>query len=151
LPFAKAQSEAIEARLKEHQEVYKQAGSPGFYHAPFIYNMDEAFLASDVVISRAGAISISEIAVVGRPAVLVPSPNVTDDHQTQNARVLSDLGAAVLVTDKQAPQTLIEETLRLLKDTKKRAEMQEKLRIMAKPMATETIVNKLEECLQKRG
>jgi len=57
----------------------------------------------------------------------------------------------VLVTDKQAPQTLIEETLRLLKDTKKRAEMQEKLRIMAKPMATETIVNKLEECLQKRG
>ena len=151
LPFAKAQSEAIEARLKKHQAVYEQAGSPGFYHAPFIYNMDEAFLASDVVISRAGAISISEIAVVGRPAVLVPSPNVTDDHQTQNARVLSDLGAAVLVTDKQAPQTLIEETLQLLKDTKKRAEMQEKLRIMAKPMATETIVNKLEECLQKRG
>ena len=113
--------------------------------------MDEAYLASDVVISRAGAISISEIAVVGRPAVLVPSPNVTDDHQTTNARVLSDLGAAILVTDKSAPEALITETLSLIKDTKKRAEMQEKLKGIAKPQATETIVKIIEECLQKRG
>ena len=113
--------------------------------------MDDAYLASDVVISRAGAISISEIAVVGRAAVLVPSPNVTDDHQTKNARVLSDLGAAILVTDKMASETLITETLALLKDTKKQAEMQEKLKGIAKPSATETIVNIIETCLQKGG
>lgn len=151
LPFAKSHGEAINQRISDHPQVFGGVESPRIYHAPFIYEMDEAYLASDVVISRAGAISISEIAVVGRPAVLVPSPNVTDDHQTTNARVLSDLGAAILVTDKSAPEALITETLSLIKDTKKRAEMQEKLKGIAKPQATETIVKIIEECLQKRG
>ncbi|MFM8994705.1 MAG: undecaprenyldiphospho-muramoylpentapeptide beta-N-acetylglucosaminyltransferase [Bacteroidota bacterium] len=151
LPFAKSHSDKIQAIITANPSIYGDAGSPGLYHAAFIYDMDEAYLASDLVISRAGAISISEIAVVGRPAVLVPSPNVTDDHQTQNARVLSDMGAALLVSDKEAPERLISATMSLLEDTKKRAEMQEKLTVMARPMATETIVNKLEECLQKRG
>ncbi|MEY3800998.1 MAG: hypothetical protein RLZZ548_878, partial [Bacteroidota bacterium] len=64
---------------------------------------------------------------------------------------LSDLGAAILVTDKMASETLITETLALLKDTKKQAEMQEKLKGIAKPSATETIVNIIETCLQKGG
>jgi UDP-N-acetylglucosamine--N-acetylmuramyl-(pentapeptide) pyrophosphoryl-undecaprenol N-acetylglucosamine transferase len=83
--------------------------------------------------------------------VLVPSPNVTDDHQTKNARVLSDLGAAILVSDKEASDRLIGETLALLKDTKKQAEMQMKLKDIAKPQATETIVNVIVECIGKRG
>jgi UDP-N-acetylglucosamine--N-acetylmuramyl-(pentapeptide) pyrophosphoryl-undecaprenol N-acetylglucosamine transferase len=149
LPFSKSHGEAIHQRIQEHEDVFLREDSPRIFHAPFIYDMDDAYLSSDVVISRAGAISISEIAVVGRPAVLVPSPNVTDDHQTTNARVLSDLGAAVLVTDKQAPEVLISEALTLIKDTKKRAEMQEKLKVIAKPMATESIVKIVEACIQK--
>jgi UDP-N-acetylglucosamine--N-acetylmuramyl-(pentapeptide) pyrophosphoryl-undecaprenol N-acetylglucosamine transferase len=80
---------------------------------------------------------------------LVPSPNVTDDHQTKNARVLSDMDAAVLITDQEAPEKLIDAAIALLKDTKKQAEMQEKLKSIAKPQATETIVNLIESCLQK--
>jgi UDP-N-acetylglucosamine--N-acetylmuramyl-(pentapeptide) pyrophosphoryl-undecaprenol N-acetylglucosamine transferase len=76
---------------------------------------------------------------------------VTDDHQTKNARVLSDLGAAILVSDKEANDKLIEETLALLKDTKKQAEMQMKLKDIAKPQATETIVKVIVECIGKRG
>jgi UDP-N-acetylglucosamine--N-acetylmuramyl-(pentapeptide) pyrophosphoryl-undecaprenol N-acetylglucosamine transferase len=148
LPFAKTHGEAINQLINDHGDVFLQEGSPRIFHAPFIYDMDDAYLASDVVISRAGAISISEIAVVGRAAVLVPSPNVTDDHQTKNARVLSDLGAAILVTDKMASETLITETLALLKDTKKQAEMQEKLKQIAKPHATQTIVNRIVSCLK---
>jgi UDP-N-acetylglucosamine--N-acetylmuramyl-(pentapeptide) pyrophosphoryl-undecaprenol N-acetylglucosamine transferase len=110
--------------------------------------MDDAYQAADIVISRAGAISISEIAVVGKPSILVPSPNVTDDHQTQNAKVLSSMDAAMLITDKQAPENLVPAAIALIKDTKKQAEMQEKLKQIAKPHATQTIVNRIVSCLK---
>lgn len=151
LPFAKSHRDAIDSKIKENATLFLGERSPRIFHAPFIYDMDDAYMASDVVISRAGAISISEIAIVGKPSVLVPSPNVTDDHQTKNARVLSDLGAAILVSDKEANDKLIEETLALLKDTNKQAEMQMKLKDIAKPQATETIVKVIVECIGKRG
>jgi UDP-N-acetylglucosamine--N-acetylmuramyl-(pentapeptide) pyrophosphoryl-undecaprenol N-acetylglucosamine transferase len=101
-----------------------------------------------LVVSRAGAISISEIAVVGKPSILVPSPNVTDDHQTKNAQVLSTLNAAMLITDKDAPQTLVNACIELIKDTKKMSEMQEKLKQIAKPKATETIANRIASLIE---
>jgi UDP-N-acetylglucosamine--N-acetylmuramyl-(pentapeptide) pyrophosphoryl-undecaprenol N-acetylglucosamine transferase len=87
--------------------------------------------------------------VVGKPSILVPSPNVTDDHQTKNAQVLSELNAAMLITDKDAPQTLINTCIKLIKDTKKMSEMQEKLKQIAKPQATETIANRIASLIEK--
>ena len=82
----------------------------------FIYRMDYAYAAADVVISRAGAGTISELCMVGKPCILVPSPNVSEDHQTKNAMALVNKQAALLVHDVEARQRLITRTLELLID-----------------------------------
>lgn len=148
LPFAKSHAEKIHQIIESNPELFLGPDAPRIFHAPFIYDMDNAYQAADLVVSRAGAISISEIAVVGKPSILVPSPNVTDDHQTKNAQVLSELNAALLITDNNAPQTLVNACIELIKDTKKMAEMQEKLTQIAKPQATETIANRIASLIQ---
>lgn len=148
LPFAKSHAEKIHQIIESNPELFLGPNAPRIFHAPFIYDMDDAYQAADLVVSRAGAISISEIAVVGKPSILVPSPNVTDDHQTKNAQVLSELNAALLITDNNAPQTLVNACIELIKDTKKMAEMQEKLTQIAKPQATETIANRIASLIQ---
>ena len=85
----------------------------------FINRMDLAYAAADLVVSRAGALSISELTVVGKAAVLVPSPNVSEDHQTKNAMALVEKDAAVLVKDADARQALFPTVLALLKDEAK--------------------------------
>ena len=149
LPFAKSHAEKIHQIIESNPALFLAPNAPRIFHAPFIYDMDDAYQAADLVVSRAGAISISEIAVVGKPSILVPSPNVTDDHQTKNAQVLSELNAAMLITDKDAPQTLINTCIELIKDTKKMSEMQEKLKQIAKPQATETIANRIASLIEK--
>ena len=149
LPFAKSHAEKIHQIIENNPALFLAPNAPRIFHAPFIYDMDDAYQAADLVVSRAGAISISEIAVVGKPSILVPSPNVTDDHQTKNAQVLSELNAAMLITDKDAPQTLIYTCIELIKDTKKMSEMQEKLKQIAKPQATETIANRIASLIEK--
>ncbi|TCK83525.1 undecaprenyldiphospho-muramoylpentapeptide beta-N-acetylglucosaminyltransferase [Albibacterium bauzanense] len=81
---------------------------------PFLQRMDLAYAAADVIISRAGAGTIAELCVVGKPVVLVPSPNVAEDHQTINARALADKDAAVVVTDDNAQEFLIDVVIELL-------------------------------------
>lgn len=82
----------------------------------FISDMATAYKAADIVISRAGASSISELCLLGKASILVPSPNVAEDHQTKNARALSDKNAAVLVPDVSAEKTLVEEAIALVAD-----------------------------------
>ncbi len=82
----------------------------------FISRMDYAYAISDVVISRAGAITISELTLTAKPAILVPSPNVAEDHQTKNAMTLVKNDAAMLITDAESRQKLVEETMKLLND-----------------------------------
>ena len=82
----------------------------------FIRNMDQAYLAADAIISRAGAITISELCHVGKPAILVPSPNVAEDHQTKNAQSLDAKSAAICIADHEAGEKLIPTALELLKD-----------------------------------
>ncbi|HOV11774.1 MAG TPA: undecaprenyldiphospho-muramoylpentapeptide beta-N-acetylglucosaminyltransferase [Bacteroidales bacterium] len=82
----------------------------------FISKMDYAYAAADVIVSRAGAIAISEICLVGKPAILVPSPNVTEDHQTKNALALSGNDAAILVKDADAAERLADEAIALVND-----------------------------------
>lgn len=82
----------------------------------FISDMATAYKAADIVISRAGASSISELCLLGKASVLVPSPNVAEDHQTKNARALSDKNAALFIPDSTATKTLVEEAIALVQD-----------------------------------
>lgn len=88
----------------------------GIFTAPFIDRMDLAFGAANLIVSRAGAGTISELAVVGKPVILVPSPHVAEDHQTKNARALAQRNAAILIPDDAAREELMGSALRLLRD-----------------------------------
>jgi len=116
----------------------------------FLREIDLAYAAADVVISRAGALAVSELCVTGKAAILVPSPNVAEDHQTKNARVLVNQQAAVLVPDDQARNTLVDEALRLLFDEPRTALMAQNILTLARPHATEDIVNELEKIMGLR-
>jgi len=124
--------EAALPALKENGvQVIWQTGSPFYRQAleaaagigypdckvhEFVARMDHAYAVADLVVARAGAISVSELQLVQLPAILVPLPTAAEDHQTMNARALTDLGAAVLVKDADAVRTLGGEILRLLHD-----------------------------------
>lgn len=88
----------------------------GIFTAPFIDRMDLAFSAANLIVSRAGAGTISELAVVGKPVILVPSPHVAEDHQTKNAKALAQRNAAILIPDDAAREELMGAAMRLLKD-----------------------------------
>lgn len=109
----------------------------------FLKEMDLAYAAADVVISRAGALSVSELCLAGKPVIFVPSPNVAEDHQTKNARALTDEGAAMLVKDAEAREKLISEAIKLLDDKDRQKTLSENIARLAKPQATETIVNEI--------
>lgn len=113
----------------------------------FLTEMDLAYAAADVVISRAGALAVSELCVTGKACILVPSPNVAEDHQTKNAKALVDRQAAVLVTDKNAATTLVDEALKLLFDIQRAAKLSTNITAMAKPFATRDIVNEIEKLI----
>src|SRR5690606_4667004 len=82
----------------------------------FIHRMDLAYAMADVIVARAGAGTIAELCVVGKPVVLVPSPNVAEDHQTKNAQALVHKNAALMVPDREASQKLVDTVLTLLGD-----------------------------------
>ena len=116
----------------------------------YIYNMPTVMAAADVIISRAGASTCNEICAAGTPNILIPSPNVTANHQEKNARVLSDRGAAVLVLEKDCtPEKMYEEVAALLKDENRRREMSRKLQEMAHLDCTERICDIVEELTRK--
>lgn len=107
----------------------------------FISDMATAYRAADLVVSRAGAGTISELQLLGKATILVPSPNVAEDHQRKNAQALVDRGAAVMVLDADAPTQLKAETLRLLADPALRASLSAKIQEMALPDSDEKIVD----------
>jgi UDP-N-acetylglucosamine--N-acetylmuramyl-(pentapeptide) pyrophosphoryl-undecaprenol N-acetylglucosamine transferase len=112
----------------------------------YIYNMPTVMAAADVIISRAGASTCNEIGACGTPSILIPSPNVTANHQEKNARVLSDRDAAVLVLEKDCtPEKLYAEITALLADDSRRAEMSRKLHEMVRIDSTERICDIVEE------
>lgn len=105
----------------------------------FISRMDLAYAAADLIISRAGAGTISELAIVGKPVILVPSPNVAEDHQTHNALALVNKTAALLVADADAGNELLPAALQLIKDRNKCTILSENIRRMALYDADEVI------------
>jgi len=109
----------------------------------FINRMDFAYGAADFIISRAGAGSISELCLVGKPTILVPSPNVAEDHQTKNAMALVKKEAALLVPDKNARQDLIPQFIELFSNDSKQVELGINIQKLARPNADELIVDEV--------
>ncbi len=115
----------------------------------FISEMNMAYAAADVVISRAGAGTISELCLVGKPVILVPSPNVAEDHQTKNALALSEKNAAIMIPDGEIGEKLMSEGIQLVNDEAKCRELSENIKLLAKPNATRQIVDEAEKLLNK--
>lgn len=115
----------------------------------YIYDMPVVMAAADLVICRAGASTVSELSAIAKPAILVPSPNVTADHQTKNAKVLADAGGAVLLPERECGgEALWEATAELLNNREKRAAMRQALCEMAVPDAAEKIYETLTNLLK---
>ena len=115
----------------------------------FINRMDLAFAAADVIISRAGAGTISELCLVGKPVILIPSPNVAEDHQTKNALSLVNKSAAILVTDNQAVERLIPEALTLISDVERRKILSSNIAMLAERDADIRIANEVMKLIKK--
>ena len=116
----------------------------------YIYDMANVMSAADVIISRAGASTCNEIGACGIPCILIPSPNVTNNHQEKNARMLADHEAAVLILEKDCtPQKLYDEITALLSDGSRQEQMRRRLREMVRLDAAERICD-IVEALCKR-
>jgi UDP-N-acetylglucosamine--N-acetylmuramyl-(pentapeptide) pyrophosphoryl-undecaprenol N-acetylglucosamine transferase len=124
---------------KEARERIAPFAKDGFYTSDFINRMDLAFSAADIIVSRAGAGTISELAVVGKPVILVPSPHVAEDHQTKNALALSNQDAAMLVRDESAEKVLIYAVIDLLQDQPRQQRMSAQIGNFARARAAEEI------------
>lgn len=130
-------------------EAVKQLDYDGIKTFKFIDRMDLAYAIADVVVSRAGAMSVSEICLAKKPAILIPSPNVAEDHQTKNARALVDKGAAILVADKDAENVLGDEIKNLLNNKEKQASLSENAGKMALRNAAEKIADEVIKLARK--
>lgn len=109
----------------------------------FLKEIDLAYAVADLIVSRAGALSISELTIVGKPVILIPSPNVAEDHQTQNARALVENEAAILITDREAPDSLIDTVLFTLKDTDRMDRLGKNIKKLALYDAADKIVDEI--------
>lgn len=109
----------------------------------FIKNIDEAYVVADLAVSRAGALSCSELALTGKPSILVPSPHVAGDHQTKNARSMVDEGAAELLKDSEIKETLVELVGELIFDRERLQKMQQAALSLARPDAARDIAKEI--------
>jgi len=114
----------------------------------FLNRMDLAYAASDVIISRAGASSVSELCIVGKPVVFIPSPNVAEDHQTKNAKSIADKDGAILLKETEL-DSFSSVFKALLKDNTRQEELSKNIKELALPSATTDIVNEVEKLLKK--
>ncbi|MDE7380747.1 MAG: undecaprenyldiphospho-muramoylpentapeptide beta-N-acetylglucosaminyltransferase [Muribaculaceae bacterium] len=118
-------------------------GLKGVVVTPFVSDMASAYSAATLVVSRAGAGSISELELLGKPVILVPSPNVAEDHQTKNAKALANKGAAILIPDAEAADRLADEIIRLASDNDRLSEMGKNIKALAYEKSDEKIVDEI--------
>lgn len=129
---------------KEMLDRVKQAGKPSnLTVTDFVSDMAQALSAADLVVSRAGAGSISEFALLGKAVILVPSPNVSEDHQTKNAMALVNKNAAIHVADVKAKEVLIPTAIETVKDSEKLKELSQNIEEMARPNAAQQIAQEV--------
>jgi UDP-N-acetylglucosamine--N-acetylmuramyl-(pentapeptide) pyrophosphoryl-undecaprenol N-acetylglucosamine transferase len=163
----------INESVLQHLDIVKESGvqfiwqTGKYYHASiteqlsgqelpnlkvmdFITDMGVAYRAADLVISRAGASSISEFCLIGKPVILVPSPNVAEDHQTKNALALSTKGAAIYVKDTEAPATLLKLAVETVNDDTKLASLSKNVLKLALPDSANIIAQEVIKLAEKK-
>lgn len=150
--FAKAGIQVVWQTGKSYFEQAKKAVEPftenGIRAYDFISKMDYAYAVADIVVSRAGAISVSELCLASKAAILVPSPNVAEDHQTKNAMALVNHGAALLVKDIEAINTLGDTVLNLLNDNQQIEKLKNSIQKMAFRDSADIIANEVLKLIQ---
>jgi UDP-N-acetylglucosamine--N-acetylmuramyl-(pentapeptide) pyrophosphoryl-undecaprenol N-acetylglucosamine transferase len=133
---------------KLYFEDYKIHNANNVQVFPFIERMDLVYAVSDIIISRAGASSVSELCIVGKPVIFIPSPNVAEDHQTKNAKSIVDKKGGLLLKESEldAEFSLVFEAL--LKDEGKQNQLSENIKQLAMPEATKTIADEIVKLIQ---
>lgn len=135
---------------KLYFEEYKKYEAHNIQVVPFIEKMDLVYAAADIIISRAGASSVSELCIVGKPVIYIPSPNVAEDHQTKNAKAIVDQGGALLLKEYEL-DTVFETVFKeLLLDTEKQKQLSANCKVLARPKATQDIVNEIVKLIEKK-
>lgn len=130
--------------FEEMKKRAEEAGKPeNLTITDFVSNMASALSAADIVVSRAGAGSISEFALLGKAVILVPSPNVSEDHQTKNAMALVDKDAAIYVADANVKEELLDKAIETVNDSMKIALLETNIQKMAKPDAANEIADEV--------
>ena len=135
---------------KLYLEDYKKYNSANVQVVAFIERMDLVYAAADIVISRAGASSVSELCIVGKPVIFIPSPNVAEDHQTKNAQAIVDKKGALMLKESELESqfSLVFEVL--LKDQGKQNQLSENIKLLAMPEATKQIVDEIEKLIKQK-
>lgn len=123
-------------RFKKHQQ-------EGVFIHDFIYAMDLAYNIADLIISRAGALSVSELYIVGKPVIFIPSPNVAEDHQKKNAEAVLQQNAALMIEEKDLESRFEKEFLTLINDPETQQRLGKNIQRLARPQATEEIVEEI--------
>jgi UDP-N-acetylglucosamine--N-acetylmuramyl-(pentapeptide) pyrophosphoryl-undecaprenol N-acetylglucosamine transferase len=132
---------------KLYFEDYKKYNQPNVKVVDFIERMDFVYAAADVIISRAGASSVSELCIVGKPVIFIPSPNVAEDHQTKNAQAIVEAKGAILLKESELESEFSIVFEALLKDSGKQKQLSENIKKLAKPNATKVIVEEIKKLL----
>ncbi|TDE12381.1 undecaprenyldiphospho-muramoylpentapeptide beta-N-acetylglucosaminyltransferase [Dyadobacter psychrotolerans] len=129
--------------IEKAQETVARIGASKVKAFEFIYEMDLAYAVADVVVSRAGALSVSELCLAAKPAILVPYPAAAEDHQTKNALSLIEQNAAVLIRDNKTQQDLVPAAIDLLSDIIKQEELKMNIKKLARPTAANDIAREV--------
>ncbi|NER12478.1 undecaprenyldiphospho-muramoylpentapeptide beta-N-acetylglucosaminyltransferase [Leptobacterium flavescens] len=133
---------------KLYYEEYKKYNKDNVSVFQFLNRMDLAYAAADIIVSRAGAGSVSELCIVGKPVVFIPSPNVAEDHQTKNAEAIVNEKAAVLVKEKNIDEEFEATFMNIVNSEPLQKELGENIKKLALPEATKQIANEIEKLLQ---
>lgn len=129
------------------QEYYHHDKTTDVQVMSFIKRMDLAYAAADIIISRAGASSVSELCIVGKPVIFIPSPNVAEDHQTKNALAISSKNAALLIPEKDLQKEFEKQFSKLINNTDLQQRLSNNIKKLAKKSATEDIVREIENLI----
>ena len=134
---------------KLYYDQYKHLKEDDVHIMAYIDQMDMAYAAADIIVSRAGASSVSELCIVGKATIFIPSPNVAEDHQTKNAQAIVDFGAAILIKEKELDNRFEDSFNELFSDDTKRTALGKAIKTLALPGATAAIVDEVEKILQE--
>lgn len=149
LPFFEKQNLQVIWQCGEYyEETYKSKGSENVQVHAFLNRMDLAYAAADFIISRAGALSVSELCLVGKPVVFIPSPNVAEDHQTKNALAITEKKAALLIKECDLDANFENQFSEMIASEEMQKMLSANIKKLAKPNATKDIVEEIEKLLK---